>query len=179
MLWSCFDVGNYYRSFPLLVANYTHTIVSGHAHFRPKALVWPLRPNPHAHFNDFLTDNPGWSKLSSSSMMLVGILTRKAARHWKFYWIHVYGKAQLQSVAVMDQQAIFTETSTEISSMEVAQYFNYNNLQVMVMYGVPNVTICQSLVCISLYEIWRQISYHMLTITYQRSNIISDPAINM
>ena len=26
----------------------------------------------------------------------------------------------LQSVAVMDQQAIFTETSTEISSMEVA-----------------------------------------------------------
>ena len=34
----------------------------------------------------------------------------------------------------MDQQAIFTETSTEISSMEVAQYFNYNNLQVMVMW---------------------------------------------
>ena len=27
----------------------------------------------------------------------------------------------LQSVAVVDQQAIFTETSTEMSSMEVAQ----------------------------------------------------------
>ena len=49
----------------------------------------------------------------------------------------------LQSVAVMDQQAIFTETFTAISSMEVAQYFHYNKLHSDSF--VPSVCGCHGL----------------------------------